>query len=535
MARVNSVASYEFIIVGGGSAGCVVAGRLAQTGHQVLLLEAGRDDDTAFIHMPGAFIRLFGTERVAMYRTTTQSHAGSRPLFVPQANTLGGGSSVNAMIYIRGTAEDYDEWRALGCDGWGWDDVLPVFKRSEGNETLSGPYHGVDGPLKIGNAWHGLPTNLAFVKAGQEIGLPYNHDFNGVSQEGVGLYQSTSFKGRRSSTAAVYLAPVKNKPNLTILTDCRVLRLRTEGTRVTGVAYRTRSGATTEARASRQVVLAAGALASPKILQLSGIGPAALLKEKGIPIVHDAAEVGENFQNHVEVPIHCRLKEPISLLGQDQGLAALKHGLQYVLFRDGLLGSSICEAGAFVDTLKTGRPDVQLYLIPSLFGSGEWPAPPGHGVSICVSLLRPRSRGSVKVNSADPDEPISFDGGALAHQDDVDTLVRGIAVARNIMKAPSFAKIVSHEIYSSAEGEKDARDSEAFVRKYARPISHVSGTCRMGSDPGAVVDTQLRVNGLSGLRVADASIIPKLVSGNTNAVSILIGERCADFMLRSVN
>jgi choline dehydrogenase len=219
----------------------------------------------AFIHMPGAFIRLFGTERVAMYRTTTQSHAGSRPLFVPQANTLGGGSSVNAMIYIRGTAEDYDEWRALGCDGWGWDDVLPVFKRSEGNETLSGPYHGVDGPLKIGNAWHGLPTNLAFVKAGQEIGLPYNHDFNGVSQEGVGLYQSTSFKGRRSSTAAVYLAPLKNKPNLTILTDCRVLRLLTEGTRVTGVAYRTRSGATTEARASRQVVLAAGALASPKI------------------------------------------------------------------------------------------------------------------------------------------------------------------------------------------------------------------------------------------------------------------------------
>jgi choline dehydrogenase len=195
------------------------------------------------------------------------------------------------------------------------------------------------------------------------------------------------------------------------------------------------------------------------------------LKEKGIPIVHDAAEVGENFQNHVEVPIHCRLKEPISLLGQDKGLAALKHGLQYVLFRDGLLGSSICEAGAFVDTLKTGRPDVQLYLIPSLFGSGEWPAPPGHGVSICVSLLRPKSRGSVKVNSADPDEPISFDGGALAHQDDVDTLVRGIAVARDIMKAPSFAKIVSHEIYSSAEGEKDARDSEAFVRKYARPIS----------------------------------------------------------------
>jgi choline dehydrogenase-like flavoprotein len=260
-----------------------------------------------------------------------------------------------------------------------------------------------------------------------------------------------------------------------------------------------------------------------------------LLKDKGVPVVYDDPEVGENFQNHVEVPLHCRLKEPLSLLGQDKGLDALRHGLQYLLFRGGLLASSICEAGAFVDTQKTGRPDVELYLIPSLFGSPEWAAPPGHGVSICASLLRPKSRGSVKLNSADPDEAIAFDGAALAHQDDVDTLVRGIAVARQIMKAPSFARIVSSEIYSAPEGEDDARDSEAFVRKYTRPISHVSGTCRMGSDARAVVDVQLRVNGLSGLRIADASIIPKLVSGNTNAVSTLIGERCADFALRSLN
>lgn len=535
MAAATPKSSYEFIVVGGGSAGCVIAGRLAQAGRQVLLLEAGGNDDTPFIHMPGAFVRLFGTERIKMYRTSPQSHAGSRPLFVPQANTLGGGSSVNAMIYIRGTAEDYNEWRTLGCDDWGWDDVLPVFKKSESNESFSGPFHGTDGPLKVGNAWHALPTDLAFVKAGQEIGLPYNPDFNGATQEGVGLYQCTAFKGRRSSSAAAYLTPVRKKSNLAVLTDCRVLRLLTEGTRVTGVVYRAQGGATIEVHASRQVVLAAGALSSPKILQLSGIGPAAVLKEKGIPLVYDAPEVGSNFQNHVEVPIHCRLKEPISLLGQDKGLAALKHGLQYVLFRGGLLASSIWGAGAFVDTLKTGRPDIQLIMFPSLFGSTEWPSPPGHGVSICVCLLRPKSRGVVRVTSSDPDEPISFDGGTLADQDDVDTLVRGIAFTRSMIKAPSFARIVSHEIYATEKGEEDARDPEGFVRKYVRPISHVSGTCRMGSDPSAVVDTRLCVNGVSGLRVADASVIPKLVSGNTNAVSILIGERCADFLLRSVN
>lgn len=529
MTGSNSDQNYEFIVVGGGTSGCVIAGR------RVLLLESGRDDKTPFIHMPGGFVRLFSSDRVVAYQTTPQANANSRAFFVPQANTLGGGSSVNAMIYIRGSAEDYEEWKGLGCEGWGWDDVLPVFKKSEGNDTLSDEFHGVDGPMKVSKPWHEIPPNLAFVKAGQEIGLPFNHDFNGRQQKGVGFYQSTQSKGRRISAAVSHLAPQKKQPNLTVRTNCKVLRLTTEGTRVTGVVYRSKDGSTHELRAGCEVILAAGALATPKILQLSGIGPADLLQEKGIPVVYDAPEVGENFQNHVEVPLHCRLKEPISLLGQDKGFAALKNGLQYLLYRSGLLASSVVEAGAFVDTQNTGRPDVQLYLIPSLFGSPEWPAPEGHGVSICVQVLQPKSRGSVKLKSANPDDPVIFDAGVLDHPDDVDTIARGIEVARRMMKAPSLSKIISGEIYSAPEGEQDARDARGFVRKYARQVSHVAGTCRMGSDDRAVVDVELRVNGVSGLRIGDASIIPKLISGNTNAISTLIGERCAEFVLRSHN
>lgn len=265
---------------------------------------------------------------------------------------------------------------------------------------------------------------------------------------------------------------------------------------------------------------------------LSGIGSAAQLTQHGIEVVRDAAEVGANLQNHCEVPLHFRLREPISLVGQDKGLTALKHWMQYKLFNSGLLRTTVAEAGAFVDTKQTGRPDVQIYIIPSLLGSPEWAAPKGHGVTLCVSLLRPESRGSVALRSAVPKDPILYDGGTLEAHADVETLMRGVQVGRNIGAAPAFRRIVDEEIYSTAEGAVDAKDAEHFVRKYVRPISHVSGTCRMGSDAGAVVDPTLRVNGIQGLRIADASIMPRLVSGNTNAVSMLIGERCADFILR---
>lgn len=528
----TSVETFEYIVIGGGAAGCATAGRLASAGRKVLLLESGADDNTPYIHIPGAFIRLFTSERVSLYQMNAQRGSGGRVLNVPQANTLGGGSSVNAMVYVRGTPEDYDTWRDLGCEGWGWNDVLPYFIKTETNETFSGPLHGTEGPLRIGSLQYGFPSSKAFVKAGQEVGLPYNADFNGARQDGVGFFQVTACDGTRSSAATSFLRKLPGAETVTVRTRSQVQRILIEGDRATGVIYRDAGGKNITVRAEDEVILSAGALQSPKLLMLSGIGPAEQLSRHGIQVLQDMPEVGANLQNHCEIPLHFRLREPISLIGQDKGLNAVRHWLQYKLFNSGLLRTTVAEAGAFVDTLQTGRPDIQLYMIPSLLGSPEWPAPDGHGVTICVCLLRPESRGKIALKSAKPSDTILYDGGTLEHQADVDALMRGVREARRVAAAPSLQRICSEEIYCSPEGGADSKDEEHFVRKYVRPISHVSGTCRMGSDPNAVVDPSLRLKGFKGIRVADASVMPRVVSGNTNAASMLIGERCADFILR---
>ncbi|GAB7541074.1 GMC family oxidoreductase [Cupriavidus sp. 8B] len=523
--------AFDYVVVGGGSAGCVVTYRLAAAGYSVLLLEAGPADDSRFVRMPATFVRVIGTERTWLYETEPQAAAAGRTMHVPQGRTLGGGSSVNAMIYIRGTAADYDDWRDAGCDGWGWDNVLPVFRRAERNERLAGDHHGTDGMLPVSDTRYRHPLSPAFVKAAQEMGIPYNHDFNGNRQHGVGFYQTTTLDGQRGSTASTYLAAARRYPGLTVATGCHVTRILFENGAAAGVAYRRPDGTQATASARLEVVLAAGALASPKLLMLSGIGPAAHLGSLGIDITHDAPDVGQHFQDHLEVSVYGRAREPISMLGNDRGLKALRHGLAYSLFRTGLLTSNVVESGGFFDTSGCGRADVQFHVLPVLVGDVGREPLPGHGISVNPSFLRPRSRGAIRLRDADPASPIRFDAGYLSHEDDVATLVRGVRLARTILRMPSLARVVEGELLPGADTELPQAELENYVRERAKTVYHPSGTCRMGSDHRAVVDPQLRVRGVRRLRVCDASVMPKLVSGNTNAPTVMIAERCADFML----
>lgn len=517
--------TFDYIVVGGGSAGCTVVHRLVKAGKRVLLLEDGPKDDSLFIRMPATFIRVLGTERTVTFESTPQPGAAGRRTYVPQGRTLGGGSSVNAMLYVRGTRADYDEWAALGCAGWGWDDVLPVFKRAESHMRLSEPFHGTDGPLRVSDTRFRHPLSLAFLKAAQETGLAYNDDFNGVAQHGAGFYHTTTFDGERGSTAATYLADVIGRPNLRVLTGCRATRVLFRDNRACGVEWRTRDGALSTAAAQAEVVLAAGALSTPKLLMLSGIGPGAPLREHGIDLLHDSPEVGANFQDHLEVSIYGYSHEPISLLGNDRGFKAIRHGLQWMLCRTGLLTSNVVESGAFVDTTGGDRPDVQFHVLPTLVGDVDREPLPGHGISINPCILRPRSRGCVQLGGRDPAVPIVFDSGALSDPADVEVLVRGVALARRIIRAPSLARVVR-----AAEALDDAGLAD-YVRRRAKTVYHPAGTCRMGSDARAVVTPRLQVSGVDGLRICDASVMPRIVSGNTNAPTIMIAERCAEFML----
>ena len=525
---------FDYIVVGGGSAGCTLTYRLVKAGKSVLLLEAGPSDDNPFVRMPGAFIRVIGTERTWFYEAEPQSAADGRKMIVPQGRTLGGGSSVNAMIYIRGIPRDYDDWRDQGCPGWGWDDVLPYFKRAEANERLSEPFHGRQGPLVVSDLRYKHPLNRAAIAAAHQAGYPLNDDFNGATQIGFGFFQTTIRDGERGSTSATYLRAVLGDSRLRVITGAHVGRVLFENGAAVGVTFGDATGAEGEARVREEVILTAGALATPKILQLSGIGPSAHLSALDIPVVRDLPGVGSNYHDHLDVPVYARIREPISLLGQDKGLKAARHYLQYKLFKSGLLTSNVVEAGGFIDTSGGGRPDIQFHFLAVLASDIGREAPAGHGVCVNPAMLHPKSRGTVRLRSANPRDPILFDPRSLSAQEDVDAIVRGIKVAKKIIRQPALTALGAEEVSPLGEPLMDNDEAmAAHVRRYAKTIYHPVGTARMGDGPDAVVDpATLRVHGVGRLRVCDASVMPTIVGGNTNAPTIMIAERCADFILR---
>lgn len=521
---------FDYIVVGGGASGCVMAARLSENPRtKVLLIESGRRDDDRYIKMPATFFKVIEKGRdIVAYVGEPSPRVNGRPSIVIQGQVIGGGSSINAMIYIRGQARDYDGWAAAGNLGWAYADVLPVFKALENNMELADAFHGTEGELHVSETGYHHPLCRAFVRAAQEVGLPNNPDFNGASQEGAGFYQTTTHDGRRWSAAEAFLRKAEGRPNLKIMTETRVARVVFEGTRVVGVALE--NGSTIKAAA--EVILCAGAIETPRLLQLSGVGEAAHLQSFGIQVVADLPGVGQNYQDHLESTVQGVTRDPISFMGQDKGLQAVKHLAQYLMFRSGLLTSNVVECGGFADVSNAGVPDVQFHVLPFMVGWADREPVQEHGIAIGPCFLRPKSRGSVRLRSAKAQDPALFDAGAFSDEQDLDVLVRGVRKGIEILEAPALARLIKRRALPQPGIEKDHEALRDYVRQTAKTVFHPVGTAKMGadSDPMAVLDQQLRVRGTQGLRVADASAMPTLVSGNTNAPTMMIAERAARFI-----
>ena len=525
--------SFDYIVVGAGSAGCVLANRLSESGrHSVLLLEAGPRDNYIWIHIPIGYGKtMFHPDYNWGFYTEPDPGMHDRKIYWPRGRGLGGSSSINGLIYIRGQADDYDHWAALGNRGWAWKDVLPYFIRSESNDVGANAYHGTDGPLSASSIRTKHELVEAFIRGANDLGIPRRDDFNTGDNEGVGYYQLTTRHGWRCSTAVAYLKPARGRSNLTVETDTHVTGVRLDGVRATGVTCE-RNGATFEATAGREVLLSAGALQSPQLLQLSGIGPAALLAKHAIPVTIDLPGVGANLQDHLQLRLMYECTKPITTNDDLHSLyRKMKIGLQWLLFKQGPLAIGINQGALFTRALPESKtPDVQFHfgtLSADLAGAAPHDFP---GFTMSVCQLRPESRGTVEIKSRNAKEPPAMQPNYLSADLDRRTAVAGMKLARRIAQTPGMAPYVKSEYRPGPAVTTDDEWLE-FAREYGATIFHPSGTCRMGDDAMAVVDDRLRVRGVAGLRVVDCSIMPTLVSGNTNAPIVMVAEKASDMIL----
>tara|TARA_R110002126_G_scaffold130272_3_gene273521 strand:+ start:2844 stop:4457 length:1614 start_codon:yes stop_codon:yes gene_type:complete len=532
MTDPDATLSTDYLVIGAGSAGCVVAARLSEDGHfRVTLLEAGKRDTNPWIHVPIGYGKTIVNPDVNWrFETEKGPEIADRPMYWARGRVLGGSSSINGLLYVRGQAADYDQWRQMGNTGWSYEDVLPYFRKAEDQENGSDTYHGSGGPLRVSNLVERNPLCEAFIASGVAAGIPRNDDFNGADQEGIGYYQLTTRNARRCSAAVAYLRPARARPNLRVKTEAVVERILFEDKRAIGAEFR-QGGRLIRIRANREVILCAGSIKSPHLLLLSGVGPAAQLSENGITVVHDLPGVGENLQDHYGAILTYRSKLPLTINDlMTSRWRQVKAGLQYALMRRGPLTISAAQAGAFVrSSPHVDAPDIQFLF--QTFSHDEYDAGlhSFSGFANVVCPVRPESRGRLSLRSSDPNAAPLMQPNYLSAQADRTLLVEALKIARKVAEQPQIAAHIVEEYGPSKRATSDAELLD-YARRTGLSIAHQVGTCKMGTDPMAVVDPTLRVRGMEGLRVVDASVMPTLISGNTNAPTIMIGEKGADMI-----